>query len=179
MDLNTQIDWFSQHRPSHLIENLRGNCPELNLGNGGHGEEIAIGYRLTCECGNQSFSVFCYFLPDTDTLEDTPINPVYARCSACKQKLLVFDGDHHGYDPIACDTPIQPHGARETNATLRELAAGIEPTSVDLVFYFPDDLFSPEFNDVTDRRRDLYTWLRIVISNLSETERSVLDFECA
>lgn len=90
----------------------------------------------------------------------------------------MFDSDNHGYDPVACGTSSIAHGEREKDASKEKIEAG-KPQTVDILAYYPDDLFEADWDDLADRRSDLFTWLRIVIGENSEPDYPFLDFECA
>ena len=63
MNLDEQISYYSSSIPGHLKGIVYAGCPELGLGDGGHGEQIAIGFRLRCTCGHELFEVTAYELP--------------------------------------------------------------------------------------------------------------------
>lgn len=173
MKLDAQIEYFSRRSPSHLTGIVSG-CGELGLGDGGHGEVIAIGYRLHCTCGHQLFEVTAY-LRNPESL----IAPVSATCVSCRSHFVVYDSDIHGYDPIACETSSNAHGERDKNAIKTTLASASEPKTVDIVVYYPDDLFDDTFEEFAERRSDLFTWIRIIIGEEVNPSYPLLDFECA
>ena len=178
MNINDQIDWFARRPPSHLMGLVSNDCPELNMGVGGHGEEIAIGFRLKCKCGSQSFSVSAYRWRRKPDSPEALISPILASCHDCGTSLLVFDSDQHGYDPVACGTSSLARGEREQGATEQKVSSGA-PHAIDIVAYYPDDLFEADFEEFADRRSDLFTWLRIIVGENTDPDYPLLDFECA
>lgn len=174
MNLDEQISWFSRRAPSHLDGIVHAGCPELGLGDGGHGEQIAVGYRLRCTCGNQLFAVTAYLWNS-----ESSISPVRATCSKCAKKIVIFDSDLHGYDPVACESSSNAHGEREDNTIKKNVFSLSDPKTVDIVAYYPDDLFDQEFDEFADRRNDLFTWFRIIVGEEINPDYPPLDFECA
>lgn len=174
METDKQIEWFSRHVPSHLKGIVSPDCPELGLGNGGHGEEIAVGYRLKCRCGNKEFEVSAYLWRSVSL-----ISPIRANCVRCGENIVVFDSDIHGYDPVACEMSSSVHGEREDEATVQYISSASEPKTVDIITYYPSDLFNQDFDDFSDRRNDLFTWIRIVVGEEINADYPALDFECA
>lgn len=174
MNLDEQISYFSSCIPSHLNGVVHAGCPELGLGNGGHGEQIAIGFRLRCPCGHEHFEVTAY-----SWNEGPYLGPVTARCGDCHRNLTIFDSDLHGYDPVACETTSSVHGEREETAVKTTVSSLSNPRTVDIITYYPDDLFYEEFDEFADRRGDLFTWIRIIVGEDVNPSYPLLDFECA
>lgn len=179
MGLEEQINWYAQRTPSELSGLAVGQCPELGLGCGGHGEEIAIGRRLQCKCGAQKFEVSAFRWKRDENAPETLLSPVLAVCSGCNKEITVFDCEQHGYGPIACDTSSTAHGQKEPTAEKEDLNGHTGPQTVDIVHYYPDDLFDPEFDEFSDRRADLFTWVRIVLEEDTGPGHPDLSFECA
>ncbi|MEP3845481.1 MAG: hypothetical protein ABJM43_09085 [Paracoccaceae bacterium] len=173
MNLDEQIGYFSRRTPGHLKGIVHADCPELGLGNGGHGEQIAIGYRLRCTCGNEFFKVSAY------SWNEVHISPVSAECSQCGSKCTIFDSELHGYDPVACGTSSSAHGEREEAAYKSCLSSLSDPRTVEIVTYYPDDLFDEDFDEFAERRADLFTWIRIIIGEDANPNYPMLDFECS
>ena len=173
MNLEEQISYYSHRTPGHLKGIVHGGCPELGLGNGGHGEQIAVGYRLRCRCGNERFKVSAY------SWNEVHIGPVSAVCSTCSSNFTIFDSEIHGYDPVACGTSASAHGEREETAQKKSLSSLSDPKTVDIVTYYPDDLFDEGFDEFDERRGDLFTWIRIIIGEDANPNFPMLDFECA
>jgi len=169
-----QVNYFSRTVPGHLKDIVFSGCPELGLGAGGHGEQIAIGYRLHCKCKNELFEVTAYAWKEASL-----IGPVNAKCSSCGRSYTVFDGDIHGYDPVACDTPSNAHGEREESAYKMNLSSLSDPKSLDIVTYYPEDLFDNDFDEFADRRADLFTWIRIIVGEEVNPDYPFMEFECA
>lgn len=174
MNRDEQTSWFSHRTPSHLVGFVYAGCPELGLGDGGHGEQIAVGYRLRCTCGNQLFAVTAYLWNSISS-----ISPIRATCSACHQEITIFDANQHGYNPIACEISADLHGERDDKTANNSIATSPNPQTVDIVAYYPDDLFNEEFDEFADKRNDLFTWLRIIVGENTKPGYPPLDFECA
>lgn len=179
LSIDEQIDWYAQNTPSYLSGLVIGQCPELGLGNGGHGEEIAIGRRLQCECGGQKFKVSAFRWKRDENTPEVLLSPVMAVCSACKKQIEVFDCERHGYDPIACEISSTVHGLKEQTAVKENITKFLRPQTVDVVHYYPDDLFDADFDEFSHRRADLFTWLVIVIGEDTSPSYPLLTFECA
>ena len=173
MNLDEQISYYSSSAPSHLKGIVYEGCPELGLGDGGHGEQIAIGFRLRCTCGNELFKVSAYLW------NEVHISPVNSLCSHCGSDFTIFDSNIHGYDPVACGTSSGAHGEREETAQKKFVSSQSDPRTVDVVTYYPDDLFDEDFDEFADRRGDLFTWIRIIVGEDVNPNYPMLDFECA
>ncbi len=179
VDIQRQIDWYLRGTPSHLQNLCSNNSPELGLGSGGHGEAIAIAYRLTCQCGCQHFGVTAYLWQDGQNPPRATLSPVNASCESCGKQIVVFDSDLHGYDPVVVGSSTTAHGEREENAILHEIASLENPATVDIVAYYPDDLFEPDMEEFASIKRDLFTWLTIIVGEDTAPDFPLLDFECS
>ena len=107
------------------------------------------------------------------------IGPVTAFCSHCSSDFTIFDSDIHGYNPVACETSSSAHGEREKTALKKSVSSLSDPRTVDIVTYYPDDLFDEGFDEFADRRSDLFTWIRIIVGEEVNPNYPLLDFECA
>lgn len=179
MKIDEQINWFARRTPGHLQGYVTNECPELGLGPGGHGEEIAVGYRLKCRCGNLKFAVSAFLWKRDAASPETLLSPISAECSDCNSTITVFDSDLHGYDPVACESSTTAHGEREDHASEYVIASKSSPATVDLIAYYPDDLFEEDFSEFAERRNDLFTWVRIIVGENIDPDYPLLDFECA
>ena len=174
MTFDDQIDYFARRAPSHIAGFVTADVGDLGLGFGGHGEEIAIAYRLRCSCGHDQFAVSAC-LWNANQL----IAPVTAACAMCAKGLVVFDSEQHGYNPVACEMPAGLHGQKEEGTALVPISTSDDAKPVFVVAYYPDDLFEDGFEEFADRRSDLFTWLRIAIGLKDDPKNLLLDFECA
>ncbi len=179
LDLDEQIGWFSRGTPGHLLGMVGKDCPELGLGDGGHGELIAIGYRLRCKCDCQTFMVTAFRWQRDPNTPEVLLSPVRATCSDCGCQILVFDSDQHGYGPVACNVTSLAHGERQESAVEEFIASKANPATIDIVVYYPDDLFDDDFEQFAGRRHDLFTWLKIVVGENTDPDYPLLSFECA
>lgn len=178
LEFEEQLDYFCRRPPSCIAAFLKRGPGELELGPGGHGEKIAIGFSLACECGSDTFAVSAFrWQRDQDT-PSALINPLTAICSGCQKERLVFDGRVHGYDAVACEDQSEANGLQEETAVAENISELSDPRTLDAVFYYPDDLFDECSDDFSDRREDLFSWVRFVIGR-SAPERVVVGFECA
>lgn len=176
-ELSEQIGYFARQTPSHLSGYLSADCPELGLGQGGHGEDIAIGYRLTCSCGEQKFEVTAYLWTNPDFDQETLLSPVTAVCSDCKNIIVVFDSRVHGYDCVVCDDTTTLSGEEVEGAIRKKLSSLEEPETVDIVLYYTDDLFDVEFDGFV--KADCFTWITVVVGTNTSPKYPLLSFECA
>ena len=179
MNFDEQVAWYCKGGPNILDGFSARGAPELGLGDGGHGEIISIGYRLVCKCGCETFAVQAYSWTNPDFDIKTTISPVKVTCSACGFSKVIFDSAIHGYDPITSGYETTVNGLKDKTAVPFDVAAPDDPKCVDVLVYFPDDLFDEDFDDLAERRRDLFTWLRIVVGEDANPDYPMLDFECA
>lgn len=91
----------------------------------------------------------------------------------------MFDCALHGYDPVACDEQTTVHGEQEESAVEFNVAPLSDPETVDVVLYYPDDLFEEDFEEFADRRGDLFTWIKIVVGKNLEPDYPFMEYECA
>ena len=177
-ELAEQIDYFARQTPSHLAGYLKPDCPDLGLGPGGHGEDIAIGFRLTCRCDEQSFKVTAHSWVNPDFGQEVMLSPITAVCSNCQNSIVVFDSRIHGYNPVACNySATTVSGEEVEESTLTNLATLEAPETVDIIMYYPDDLFDAEFDNF--EKADCFTWITIIVGANTSPEYPMLSYECA
>lgn len=177
-DLSEKIDYLARQTPSHLSGYLRADCPELGLGQGGHGEDIAIGYRLTCNCGEQKFGVTAYLWKNPEDGHEGMLSPVTAVCSNCQNSIVVFDSRAHGYNPVVCDFDQTTISGEEIDAAKRkDLSTLAAPETLDIVTYYPEDLFDAEFDDFD--KADCFTWITLIVGENTSPRYPMLTYECA
>ena len=154
------------------------------VGRGGHGEPLNIGYLIQCkQCGSQYFSVDGYYWFNDHYKKKVFVAPLHLQCEKCGSRNLVFHPGEHGYDPEACDSSHTDFSKKsDTRSATYQCETCQTPIhNITVWFSYSDDIFDEEeFEDFVGREQDLFSWISFEgkcknCNNLN----TITDFECA